>query len=411
MPDWETMVNDVCVNGRPDWLSTASGIWSTVFTNASTVSDALRDSAKQTDSFWKGPAGDDYREHLKSVAKMIDDIHENNKGVVGLLDQTAKDLGTAQSSMPIPDHMLDKVYGHRAQLDSANATYGAIGLTAGTVILAPIAVPLWAGIGGGSAFGGGEFFNSVLNKVGNVTRDTLGWLKDKFDDHTKQAQNVYDNLNGQYEGANAMAGNPAPPPSYTSSYVPDPKLGGGGAGGGAGGVGGLHAGGAGGLKKPDLPTGVGAGPHPGLGGAGAGPDTAMSGSGLDGMGGGGLSGLGGGGGGLSGLGPGGLGGGAGGLGSLGGGAGGLDGAGIGKPVSLTGGLAGMPMGAAGRGAAGTGRGSAGTGARTGGGMMGGHGGHGAGDGDDRSTWLTEDDDIWGSSTDAAPGVIDGGSGW
>jgi hypothetical protein len=50
---------------------------------------------------------------------------------------------------------------------------------------------------------------------------------------------------------------------------------------------------------------------------------------------------------------------------------------------------------------------AGRGGRVGG-MMGGAGGHGgqeAGDGDEHSTWLNEDEDIWGSDTDAAPPVL------
>jgi len=38
-------------------------------------------------------------------------------------------------------------------------------------------------------------------------------------------------------------------------------------------------------------------------------------------------------------------------------------------------------------------------------MGGGHGGHGSGDGDDRMTWLQEDDDVWGAGNDAPPPVI------
>jgi len=40
-----------------------------------------------------------------------------------------------------------------------------------------------------------------------------------------------------------------------------------------------------------------------------------------------------------------------------------------------------------------------------------HGGHGGGSGDDeereRSTWLTEDEDVWGGDTDVPPPVIGG----
>jgi hypothetical protein len=38
--------------------------------------------------------------------------------------------------------------------------------------------------------------------------------------------------------------------------------------------------------------------------------------------------------------------------------------------------------------------------------MGGHGGSGEGEEErERSTWLTEDDDVWGGDGDAAPPVI------
>ncbi len=409
---WEQMVDDVCVNGRPEWLRSASQIWSTVFTNAGTVSQALRDAATSTESYWKGPAGDDYRTHLNNVAKTIDSIHENNSNVTMLLTQAAADLDTAQQTMPIPDHMLDKVNNRRKDLDAANATYGTIGLVGGTILEAPLALPLWGGIGAGSLFGGGEFWNSMFSGVANFTRDTVGWLKDKFDDHTAQAQEIYDNVNGQYEATNAQTGNPSAG-HFGDTTRPTTDLGGGGATGGLGGAGHMPGGGgAGGLHPP----GGGVGKMPGTGGlgTGTGSGSGLDGglpptSGLDGVGGGPLSGLGGGTG-LGGLGSGGLGSGAGGLGPLGGagaGAGGLAGAGVGKPVSLAGGLAGMPMG----GAAGRGAGAGGRGSGRGAGMMGGHDGRHGGEEDDRTTWLTEDDDVWGADSDASPGVIDGGTGW
>ncbi|MFI6514802.1 WXG100 family type VII secretion target [Spirillospora sp. NPDC050679] len=104
-----------------------------------------------------------------------------------------------------------------------------------------------------------------------------------------------------------------------------------------------------------------------------------------------------------------------------GGGGGLPPGGGGGGAALGGmpgaGLAGGPPGAgvgAGRGGLGTGRGGLGSGARgTGmGGMMGGGapmGGRGGGQGEgenERSTWLVEDEDVWGGSDgDAAPPVI------
>jgi uncharacterized protein YukE len=196
--------------------------------------------------------------------------------------------------------------------------------------------------------------------------------------------------------------------------------GGGGVGGGGGGGGGLPGGGAGG-------GGLGGGHLPGGGGAGGG---GLPGGGLPGggAGGGGLPGGGAGGGGLPGGGTdlAGVGGGPGGLpGGLGGG--GLGGGGLGGAPGLGGGVGGGGLGAGagvggptgvgvgmGPGAGVGGRGIGGSAAGAGKGMPGRPGmgapmgGHGGGEGEEereRSTWLTEDEDVWGSDGDAAPPVI------
>jgi hypothetical protein len=397
MPSWEQIVSDVCVNGRPQRLSDAAAVWKVVFANAQTVADAIRDSSRRLEPVWTGKAGDDYRHHLETVAQSIEQIHHDNEPVIHMLEKTSGDLGGAQARMPIPDHMLDQVYYKRHELESANSTYGGIALAAGTVALAPVALPMWAGIGGGSVFGGGHFWNSLVGGAGNLTRETLGALWDKFDDHTKEAEGVYEDVNGQY-GATSLQ---TPQPTYTKGHVSAnndyPGLGGGGGGGSAGGVGGLHGG------APKLgTTGISPTGTDGLGGVGGYQPDDQLGTGLSGAGGVGPTGLGSGG---PGLGGGGLGG-ASGLGGAGGG--GM--AGVGKPVlgdALAGMGGGAPMGAAGGRGAGGGRGGRGSG--RGAGMMGGgQGGHGAGDGDERTTWLTEDEDVWGNRTDIPPGVIGSG---
>jgi hypothetical protein len=171
---------------------------------------------------------------------------------------------------------------------------------------------------------------------------------------------------------------------------PDP-FGSGGAGGGAGagdpGFPGGGAGGAGDVGDPFGNGGLGSGAGGGFGG-GAGSDFGNpydAGSAL-------------------------AGGGAGG--GLGGGLGGGAGGGIGA-----GGLGGVPGGGVGAGGAGAGRGGAGAGARGAGSGAGGsgagagrgggmHGGQEGGEEDrERTTWLTEDDDVWGGDTDAPPPVI------
>jgi type II secretory pathway pseudopilin PulG len=216
-----------------------------------------------------------------------------------------------------------------------------------------------------------------------------------------------------------------------------PPLGGAGAGGAGalGGPDGLGGAGAGGPGVGD--SGFGAGAGAGAGGAGdpfgSGLGSGGAGSGIGGSGsdfgspydagsalagGGGSGGLGGG---LDGLGGGGTGFG-GGLGSGGAGSGGGLGGGLGAGAGAGGGIGagGIGGGLPGGGAGGAGAGRGGLGAGAGGGAGGGagagagrggapmHGGQDGGEEDrERSTWLTEDDDVWGGDTDAPPLVVGG----
>jgi hypothetical protein len=155
-----------------------------------------------------------------------------------------------------------------------------------------------------------------------------------------------------------------------------------------GGPGGIP-GGPGGPGGPgDMPGGPGG--IPGGGGIGSGP-----GSDLASMPGGGPGGMPGGGGGLGGGAPGGMPGGVG-AGAPGGmPGGGPAGAGLGGPGAFPGGLAGMGRGGPGAG------GMGGMGMPMGAGM----GGRGDGDEHERSTWLSEDEDVWGGDDETAPPVI------
>ncbi|WP_410811416.1 hypothetical protein [Micromonospora sp. 067-2] len=150
------------------------------------------------------------------------------------------------------------------------------------------------------------------------------------------------------------------------------------------------------------PSGVGS-----LGGLGGGPGVGGAGLG-GGLGGG--SGLGGAGGGIGGgVGSaGGIGGGVGSAGGIGmGGIPGMVGGGNGKVPPMTSAAAALrnAAGAPGAGAGGARGGMAGAGV-AGGGMMGGQGGAGhGGTGSDHSSWLTEDDDPWGSGDGASPGIL------
>ncbi|MEU4438196.1 hypothetical protein [Micromonospora chalcea] len=295
--------------------------------------------------------------------------------------------------------------------------------------------------------------------------DTKSHLDNWYRDNQQAANKAMSPLPAAVEAERPKLVVPQPDGRLDDGYRADPRVppsgvpggglpggGGGGAGGGGGGmpslgstgIGGGGGGvGGGGSFTPPPTTGV---PEFGGGGPGGGsytpPGTGLPGAGAPGSGspdyGTGLAGaggpgtitpggpgstFGGGGAGLS-TGGAGFGGGGAGLGSAGGiGGGGLGaagGMGVGALPGMVGGGNGKvpPLtSAAGalRAAAGAGPGGAGAaGARgglagagmMGGGMMGGHGGAGhGGGGGDHSSWLTEDDDPWGTGDGASPGIL------
>ena len=396
MGDWEDYVTKVCVLGRPAQMQELASQWEQLFHNAGSVAEELRRLSSDLQSTFTGPAGDAYRKHLDTIRQTIEKVHDDHVSIVQSLNQAAGDLDTAQQNMPVPDYMMDDVNNRRAELDQLNMA----GARAMTGMLSP-----------GLALAPDAFYKPLANSfIGNWGREMFGHFSAWWDDWngkmTAQAKQWYDRVDQQNLQTALSMPAAQPAPSGHGYSDTNPNLGGGGSGEGTGhvpGVGspGMHAG----------TGGISAGTH-GYGGTGSG--TAGTGglpgehtpySGLAGAGTGGLSGLGGG---SGGLGAGGLG--AGGLGSTEGGGLGASGTGAGlagKAVSPAGmpmaGMGGMPMGAAGRG--GAGKGASARGRSGAAGMAGGHGGHGRGDGDERYTWLQEDEDVWGTGTDAPSGTI------
>src|SRR6266511_1323755 len=205
----------------------------------------------------------------------------------------------------------------------------------------------------------GSFFNNPAMKFVEGIEDTFRSL---LSDVEGDAQRAYDKVNGDYKNVSRNAPASVIPRGDVLAGADKPDLTGGGPGTGPGGVPKLDPKGPPGTDpfantppKQD-PWGYGSDgsgdpyvPETGLAGAGGGPVGAGLGAG-SGLGGSGLGGLGGG------------------------------------------------LGAGGAGA--------GRGGRPGAGMMGGgHGGGAGGDGDERTTWLQEDEDPWGADNDAPPPVL------
>ncbi|HEY0539502.1 MAG TPA: hypothetical protein VGD53_14085 [Actinoallomurus sp.] len=282
------------------------------------------------------------------------------------------------------------------------------------------------------------FWDNPSDDSGHGGLFNSGW----FADHEKAAQEKSDEVAKKYmndgymdNGNRSLANmtsfdnsgtpeemrveNPHLNPTDKPDPTKNPKIPTGGGGGGLGGGGGGLGGGGGGLPGGGgIHTPGNGGFHTPTDGGGGGlhtPGNPPGGSDLSGFdpsggggGGGGLSqGLGGGGGGLGGgLGGGGLGGGGGGL---GGGGGGFAGSGLG---GKSGGYGGGKAAGAGLGslsaeeAAAQRAAQAGKAGANGGMPMGGMGGAGGQEEErERTTWLTEDEDVWGGDDPAAPPVI------
>jgi hypothetical protein len=371
MASWEEMAEQVIVLGRPGDVRGVAQGWQQLQQGCQEVKTSLEQNVTDLNQGWKGPAYESFKTHILAIAKQLDDMVKSTQagdGIVTALNNAADKLENAQQNMPIP------------------------AVCTGDIIEA-------RNIGASIPVG---FFNIKVKENmlhflgGNWLAQQEEKLMDWFNDQTDGARKVYDAVQGQYQdqtyntpgssSSQQSYENQNPPLTNTTSGL-----------GGGGGVGGLP--GSGGIpKNPSLggnPPGLGKvpgtgtggglgsgglGPGGGLGDGGFNPNTA--------------SGLAGAGDGLSGAGLGG------GLGAAGLGAGGLAGggaAGNGVMPSMGGLMGAGGAGLGGRGAAGR---SSGRGA-----MAGGHGG-GHGDSDDeRTTWLQEDDDPWGTGDGAPSGVL------
>jgi hypothetical protein len=391
-PSWEDVISMVVIPGQPDHIRNAAEIWGVLFTRIEQAKKLLDDGIGDLKT-WEGAAGETYRNHLSGVSKSLGEMIDKHQTIKVSLETAAKDLEAAINKIPIPDDMIHEVMA--AKQDFFNN-------------------------GKGSPFGKDSIFNTLLPVYGNKwvdeLRETFSWdwaehkLRDWISSQDDDAKKAYHSLANQH--VSTMDGMPQgtqltykepidqnvpttpTPPSTPPGGVPktsmpkdtmpkttDPSTQ---------------------LPKTDPnsldphttpnpsispttpPSHSGIGSGSGYDGSGIDPGTGLAGAG---------------GGGLTGAGAGGLGSGGGVGGLPGAGAGGLGSAGAGS------GLPGAGAGLAG-GLPGAGTGGAGRGGRVGG-AMGGGGGHGGpgGDEDEHSTWLNEDEDVWGSDTDAAPPVL------
>jgi hypothetical protein len=396
MPSWEEIVDRVTVKSNYFNVHEAARGWERVFRRLDELRGDLETLSKNSES-WTGQAAEAFRGHLKGHIENLSKLADDHRRIVHGLDACHDHLQQAVNSIEIPTWMYSEVESKQQAYHQGGEIPGYEPGSFGHGYLKYVM---------------GEGISSVWG-VGDAWKAIDGWVRDR----EATAQGAYATLCGNYGGEyqnipegnqqiSAQAfdrtpfdptgpggpGGPGKPPGLghgatpTLRHGPDPT--------------GLH--GTGPTGGPSLPDPSSADPpHTGLAGATPGGFTGAGlGGGLAGVPGGGI-----GGGGITGAGAGlgGLGGGAG-LGALAGGAGGLSGRGVPPlgPAVAPGGLS----GAAGAGARGAGaRGAGGRGA----GMLGGGhgGGHGFGDEDDRSTWLQEDDDVWGAGNNAPPPVIGG----
>jgi uncharacterized protein YukE len=460
-PSWEEVITMVVIPGHPEKIREASGSWEVLFRNIEQARGMV-DQVTNTVSSWEGQTATAFKSHMTNLSQNMTTLVERHRPVVQHLNSSADNLQNALDNTPIPSDMVDDVMRARQNFGES----GGLNVVH-TGVIFDIMYPVflgWAMSAVTSLFGIDDW---VKRKLRDWISDGDDQAKAAYKSLAGQHVNTMDampkagRLLTQDDEATTVT--PTIPPSG-SSPSGSPSISGGGGGGpqttslaGAGGLSGVGAGaGLSGVGQPGAGGLAGAG---GLGGPNLNPSAALSstsagnairggmaGMPMGGMPMGGMAGAGGAGGarsgaggrvggipssrtpGMGGMPMGGMAGGAGAGGRGAGtrGAGGVGGAGAGRA-----GAGGMPMGgmaggagAGGRGAGGRaggavpgvasgvaggpggGRGGAGAGAR-GAGMAGMGAGAGAG-GDqatDHSTWLEEDEDVWGTDSDAAPPVL------
>jgi uncharacterized protein YukE len=455
-PSWEEVITMVVIPGHPEKIREASGSWEVLFHNIEQARTMV-DQVGAGVTGWEGQTATAFKSHISNLSQNMTTLVERHRPVVQHLNTSADNLQSALDNTPIPSDMVDDVMRARQNFGDS----GSLNVVH-TGVIFDIMYPVflgWAMSAVTSLFGIDDW---VKRKLRDWISDGDDQAKAAYKSLAGQHVNTMDampkagRLLTQDDEATTVS--PTIPPGGGSPSG-SPSISGGGGGGpqttslaGAGGLSGVGAGaGLSGVGQPGGLAGAG-----GLGGPNLNPSSALSstsaGSAIrGGMGGmpmgmagmGGMAGAGGAGGarsggsrvggipsartpGMGGMPMGGMAGGAGAGGRGAGTRGAGGGAGAGR-----GGVGGMPMGgmaggagAGGRGAGGRaggsvpgvasgvaggagGRGAGGAGAR-GVGMAGMGAGAGAGGGDqatDHSTWLEEDEDVWGTDSDAAPPVL------
>ncbi|MEV0135868.1 hypothetical protein AB0H83_46435 [Dactylosporangium sp. NPDC050688] len=410
-PSWEDVIAMVVIPGSPARIKQAADEWSVLLQRLSEVERVLTAVKADLES-WKGAGGEQYRSHLTMMITNIRTLREDNASLPHHLHLAAGDLEKAIAKIPIPDDMIAEVMAAKqGYIDS-----GMISDTWGPNAIYQYLLPVYGNKWFDEAR---EFF--TWDWAANKLRD---WISSQDD----KAKDAYHELAGSHVKTMALIPGPNPVEfgqARDPGYTPDDFGGPGGGGGGMPGGGKMPGGGTlpGGngladmagppssnmtdpsLTNPGYGDGYDPDDLPGSGLAGAGGGLVGAGPGAGGLGGGLGAGAGAGGLGAGGLGAGGVGRGAGG--GIGGGMGmmpGMGAAGAGRSAGR--GVTGANAGKGGVRGAGTGAGArGGAGGFRGGMMPGAAGGHGAGEGEDHSTWLQEDDDPWGSDSEAPPSVL------
>jgi hypothetical protein len=460
-PSWEDVVNMVVVPGNATGIYEAAGQWDLLLTRVRQVQTAI-DELKTGLETWEGAAGDTYRNHLTQLSTAINQAVDSSSGLPNTLRTAGDHVANTLNNTPIPGELVGEVRDAREQFLNGGAldTRFHDGFFFDALLpsfLGPASDILSAGLGLLDALPG---MGAIRDKASDMVRDFISSEDDKAIAAYRSLSSNHSTNAGLVNAAGIETGAPevinpelgqvgrttAPsmgpgtgtmptigggaggPTIGTDEWNQDPAgfgtglagAGGGGpvsvGGGGGGGLGGIGGGGLGGI-----PSGGAGGLAGGGGGAGGLPSSVSAGAALRGGGAGGIGGMP-----MMGAGAAGAGRGAGGTRTAGAG---LAGKGVGGAGAGGGrGMGGMPMmggaGAGGAGARGAGAGKGvaggppGVASRVGGGAgAGGRGamggapmaGAGAGAGSDHatdhSTWLEEDEDVWGVDSDAPPPVV------
>lgn len=220
--EWETMVQQVVVDGRPGDLRTAALGWEATLRNLNTVKTSLDNNVKELGTAWKGEAYEAFKKRIEEISKKIQQVADQANGAEGggsivlSLNTAASDLSDAQAKMPVPLIVMPQV------LEARDAYL--------TIQPGFFENALKVDVAGA----GGKVLNAVDWATGGAFSDAANAIQDFLGEGDAEARAAWNQLNNQV--ANTTQATPEGTPVDKQDFNPSQAIppGGSSPGGGVG---------------------------------------------------------------------------------------------------------------------------------------------------------------------------------